>query len=479
MSDQAPVSTAAAPRPLLVYGLGRSGGAVVKRALAEGLEVEFFDQRSSGDDIAEAVAGGAIRLDGLGQDAPGQPPLSERFELCVAAPGVPILHPDLVRLRAAGLEVIGEVEWVWRRVPGSYIGVTGTAGKGSVTLWLAQLLREAGIDAVAGGNNDPALAAVARAGACHVVELSSFQLERCPSFAPDVAVLLNLGEDHLDRHHTLEAYHRAKRNLVDNLSSDSILVINADSVELEAWAATAACPVLRFSLEAEQEHRADAWYDRRTGWLSLYGERLLARGALSVPGEHQVANALAVALAADAVGKIAPDVTQIDRSTIAGLLPSFTGLPGRYAVAGVSGDISFIEDSIATRPLAVVAALQSTAKPLVWLAGGHSKGSDVSSLRETVAAKVDLLLTYGASGPDLAASFGDLVPVEQFRQAEGSAALEAAVARAVGYLESEHGGRGNVLLAPLAASFDQFVDYADRARAFRRVVVGLTERRRG
>src|SRR5690606_7633449 len=129
-----------------------------------------------------------------------------------------------------------EVEWTWRGVPGTYAGVTGTAGKGSVTLWLTQVLCGAGVDAVAGGNNDPALAAVARPGACHVVELSSFQLERCPTFAPEVAIVLNLGEDHLDRHHTLEAYHQAKRNLVDNLGPASTLITNADSPKLEAWA---------------------------------------------------------------------------------------------------------------------------------------------------------------------------------------------------------------------------------------------------
>src|SRR5690606_14948099 len=115
-------------------------------------------------------------------------------DLCVAAPGVPIDNPDLELLRRAGVEVIGEVEWVWRTVPGRYLGVTGTAGKGTVTTWLTLALTEVGVEAVAGGNIDPALAAVAQPGFTHVVELSSFQLERCPTFTPDIAVTLNLGE---------------------------------------------------------------------------------------------------------------------------------------------------------------------------------------------------------------------------------------------------------------------------------------------
>lgn len=450
--------------PLLVYGLGRSGGAVVSRARSAGLSVTFFDKRTGGADIDAALASGAQRLTTLA--GPGEAPLAERFALCVAAPGVPLDHPDLELLRSSGIEVIGEVEWVWRRVPGVYVGVTGTAGKGSVTLWLTQLLVEAGIDAVAGGNNDPALAAVAREGACHVVELSSFQLERCPSFAADVAVVLNLGEDHLDRHRTVAAYHRAKRTLVDNLQPGSVLVANADSPEIAAWAAAAGCEVLRFSLERP----ADAWLERDSGKLYLGDEELLDRTALSVAGTHQVANALAVSLAAQALSRVAPDLGHIDRSIIAAKLPSFTGLPGRYAVAAESGAIRFIEDSIATRPLAVAAALSSTPGPLVWLAGGHSKGADVAGLRPLVVERVDLLITYGASGPELAATFADLVPVEQCLQVGGEQALEAAVVRAVAYLEVEHQGAGNVLLAPLAASFDQFRDYADRAAVFRAVV---------
>src|SRR5690606_25597950 len=217
-------------------------------------------------------------------------------------------------------------------------------------------------------------------------------------------------------------------------------------------------------------HPADAWHQRSSGKLWLHGEELLDGTALSVAGEHQVANALAVALAASALGRVTPTAKQIDRSTVAKFLPSFKGLPGRYALAGKSRAINFIEDSIATRPLAVAAALSSTPKPLVWLAGGHSKGADVSSLRTLVAERVDLLITYGASGPELAETFADLVRVEQCRHNGGAAALEAAVVRAVAFLEIEHGGRGNVLLAPLAASFDQFSDYADRARVFRAVV---------
>lgn len=450
----------ASARPVLVYGLGRSGLAVVRRLVAGGRPVAFHEQRSSGTDVDEARALGATRVAAL-DDASA----SVDYDLCIAAPGVPIDHPDLELLRRAGVEVIGEVEWVWRTVQGRYLGVTGTAGKGTVTTWLALALTEAGVDAVAGGNIDPALAAVAKPGATHVVELSSFQLERCPTFRPDVAVTLNLGEDHLDRHRTVAAYHAAKRAIIANLGPQQTLVSNADDQRLETWTRSTAATVRRFTLTPTTTPTADAWLDPDSDTLVLAGEPLISRSELRVTGDHNVANALAVALAATAAG--------VDRTALVCALRSFEGLAGRYAVVGRSGGITFIEDSIATRPLAVGAALRSSPRPLVWLAGGKSKGIDPASLRQTVAERVDLLVAYGECGPDLARAFADLVPVVRCGQVDGREALDCAVAEAVSFLRERHGGEGTVLLAPLAASFDQFSDHAHRARVFRDVVSAI------
>lgn len=443
--------------PTLVYGLGRSGLAALRRLVADGVRVAHFDARTSGADLDAAADLGATRVLDVGAwCAAGNLPA-----LVVAAPGVPIDHPDLTRLRQAGAEVIGEVEYVWRTVPATYVAVTGTAGKGSVTRWAADALAAAGLDAVAGGNIDPALAAVARPGAVHVVEMSSFQLERCERFRPDVAVLLNLGEDHIDRHGSVAAYHAAKRRLIAHVGAGQTLVTNADDPILEAWAegaSQAGARVRRFSLARP----ADACLDAARETLLLDGVPLLQRDDLHVLGEHQVANALAVALVADALG-VAP-------GAIAAGLRGFTGLPGRYAAAGRVGEIQFIEDSIATRPLAVAAALRATPRPLVWIAGGQAKGADVASLAQLVAEKVDLLVTLGASRHALADAFGAAVPVVCIDEADGRAAMRAAVSAAADHLRSRHGGRGHVLLAPLAASFDQFEDYVDRAAAFREAV---------
>lgn len=442
--------------PLFVYGLGRSGLAVMRRAAAAKVATLFHEARSSGDDVDEALRLGARSVPDvaawLGQHgAPLQ---------VVAAPGVRIDHPDLLLLQTAGAELVGEVEWTWRRTPGTYIAISGTAGKGSVTRWSGDTLTAAGYDAVVGGNIEPALAAVAQPGALHVVEMSSFQLERCPTFAPDVAVLLNLGEDHIDRHGSVAAYHAAKKKLLANLGAGSRLIINADDPKLAAWGHQAeqrGVRVLRYSLTSQ----ADAWRDPQ-GLLLLGDQPLLHQSDLHVLGEHQVSNGLAVALTCAAIGTAPSQIT-------AGLR-AFTGLPGRYAAAGQVGAVRFLEDSIATRPLAVAAALQATPRPLVWLAGGQAKGATLKELRPLVAQHVDLLLAFGDSGPEFAAAFGDLTRTELCQQPTGAGTMKALVARALDYLGQQHGGAGHVLLAPLAASFDQFTNYQERGQAFRDAV---------
>jgi UDP-N-acetylmuramoylalanine--D-glutamate ligase len=442
--------------PLLVYGLGRSGSAVVARARAQGSPVGFIEARATGGDVDAATRAGAIRWPNVAAALQHVPAPT----CCVAAPGVPIDHPDLVTLRDAGIETIGEVTWVLREPHDRSVGITGTAGKGSVTRWLTDTLTAAGIDAVAGGNIDPALAAVARPAATLVIELSSFQLERASGIRPDVAVVLNLGSDHLDRHGTLEAYHAAKRSLIASLEEGETFVGNGDDARVAAWLDASRARVRRYGLQRP----ADAWWERSSGWLWLSEAPLLPRGELQQAGDHQVGNALAVALAAEALG--------VDRQRIAEGLAAFRGLPGRYAPVGRLGGVTFVEDSIATRPLSVAAALRTTPAPVVWIAGGSDKGAQVSEVADALRDRVVLTLGIGASGARFAAAAAAYSAAEVIDDADGAAALARAVARGFEVLHERYGG-GTVLLAPLAASFDQFRDYGERAARFREAVHAL------
>ncbi|TVR93181.1 MAG: UDP-N-acetylmuramoyl-L-alanine--D-glutamate ligase [Trueperaceae bacterium] len=449
---------------LLVYGLGRSGGAVVRRARAAGDTVGFVDARRAGPDVDEALALGAERI----EDVAAWP-----ADLCVAAPGVPIDHPDLERLRLLGSEVIGEVEWMARSLSARIVGITGTAGKGSVTRWLTDLLVAGGVDAIAGGNLDPALAAVARPDATWVVELSSFQLERCPTLRPDVAVVLNLGVDHLDRHVDVATYHAAKRSLLANLTPEQAFVFDAGDATLRRWAAATPARLLPYATSAqavallrdELGIECAASVHVIDDVLRLGDTPLLGAAELRVQGRHQHANALAVAVAASELG--------LEHAAIERGLRAFPGLAGRYAEIGRLAGVRFIDDSIATRELAVAAALETTPAPIVWIAGGVDKGADVESLAGLVAERVTLMLGIGDSGARLCERVGAWTRSERIDASDGREAMRQAVRRAWEVLGSEHGASGSVLLAPLAASFDQFRDYRDRGDAFRAAIAAL------
>jgi UDP-N-acetylmuramoylalanine--D-glutamate ligase len=433
---------------ILIYGLGRSGLAAARLCHRQGHELSFFERRGEGEDISALLALGAERVSQVQGTA---------ADICIAAPGVPIDHPDLQALRARGIDTIGEVEWVFRTVNAEMVGVTGTAGKGTVTRWLADTLALAGRDARAGGNIDPALAEVAAEGSTLVVELSSFQLERCPTLRPRVAIVLNLASDHLDRHGSLAEYHAAKRNLLANLGPEELFVYNADDPVLAEWARGTPARTQGFSLAGE----SDAWL-RSDRVLMLGNEELLGAGQLQVRGRHHLANALAVALAGRELG--------LGTAELVTGLRAFPGLPGRYSVAGRIGRVTFIEDSIATRPLSVAAALEATPAPIAWIAGGQSKGADVRELESLIREKVRLFIGIGESGPALHEIVSEWVPAHLCTERDGTAALRCAVRSALHHLSVHWPLGGTVLLAPLAASFDQFHDYRERAEAFRSVV---------
>lgn len=438
---------------VLVYGLGRSGLAAGLLVASQGNRVAFFDRRDEGEDIDRALAEGWER-----------PPEPTRWaaDLCIAAPGVPINHPDLVALRRTGVETIGEVEWVYRSVRVPIVGITGTAGKSTVTAWTTHILRQAGHPAVAGGNIDPPLCSVASEGIPLIAELSSFQLERCPTLRPKVAAVLNLGEDHLDRHGSLEAYQAAKRNAVANQGAGDTMVIAASDQTLAEWAYDSEARILRFGTDRSCDGKLVG------GRLVIAGREVCNQNELSVAGEHNRTNALAAALIAYAYG--------LPPAALEEGLRTFAGLPGRFRREGVIGGVEIISDSYATRPLSVRVALESCRKPVVWIGGGKDKGASFNDLAGLVRERVTLFIGVGASGRDLADSIGRWVCSTSCTEASGREALRCALATGLEHLGAGGEGSGTVLLAPMAASFDQFRDYRHRAEIFATLVREEEER---
>jgi len=400
----------------LVFGLGKSGLGVLEFLKRRGQAARYYDDAPRPEDEARARELGFL---------PDEDPAPGVYDEVIAAPGVPLSHPLLRRL---GAPVIGEAELAWREGRAEIIGVTGTAGKTSTTSYVAGALKELGFSAAAGGNIGTPLVSVVDEVEVAVAELSSFQLERTRDFSPKVAVLLNLGRDHLDRHGSIEAYHRAKLKLLENLGPDSALVYNASDPKIARAAQETGARLFPVypTKDADQTNREFA---KRAilAYLELRGTPL---------PEEEVARAVAEQ----------PPV------------------PGRFEVVGRLGELVFIDDSIATRTLAVKAALERAPAPVAWILGGVDKGADPVPLRPLVKEKVAVILAIGKDGERLAREFSDLVPVVAIRS-RGERALAEAVSEGVRRI-----GRGSVLLAPLAASFDMFRDYRERSRAFRRAV---------
>ena len=437
--------------PVLLYGLGRSGFEAGRLVARQGRAVVWYDAAPDGPAQREAASAGWARTDD---------PLATAAAVCIAAPGVPIDHPHLRALREAGVETIGEVEWVHRTVDAPIIGVTGTAGKGEVTRWIRDLLVASGRPAEAGGNLGPALAAVAAPGRWLATELSSFMLERCPTLRPRIAAVTVLGRDHLDRHGTVAAYHALKRRLLANLGPDDVAILNADDPAQRDWHENVPARIVRTSADGRPVH-ARIERDR----FMLGAHDLGPTDALRLPGRHRRANLLTAAAAAEAAGA-EPDALR-------DAVPTLTGQAGRNETIACRLGVRFVEDSIATRELAVDAALEAAEPPIVWIAGGRDKGADPEAVAHRLPGRALHLIGIGETGPALVAALRDRVPGSAFDDPDGRASMRRAVREGAERLRAA--GGGTLLLAPLASSFDRYRDHEDRGAAFREAVEELLQ----
>ncbi|MBI2401212.1 MAG: UDP-N-acetylmuramoyl-L-alanine--D-glutamate ligase [Gemmatimonadetes bacterium] len=438
---------------MAVVGLARTGVAATRWLAAQGVQVYASDV---GDTAAVREAARSLAAPGVVAEI-GRHDLGRiaRAAAVVVSPGVPPGAAPLAAARDAGVEIVAELDLAARALKGTrLIVVTGTNGKSTTTALVGHLLASAGRTTVVAGNIGRPLIAVALEGQppeWAAVEASSFQLHDAPHLDPAVGVVTNLAPDHLDRYAGVDAYYADKRLLFRNASDRSIWVLNGEDAGVLALARGAAGRHRSFRLDAP----ADAWFDAAGGWLMLGDRRLLARRALPLLGQHNVANALAAALAADSAG--------VPADVIAGALATFRGLPHRLEPVREVRGVAWINDSKATNVASTSVALRALERPFVLIAGGRPKGEQYAPLAPLLRGRCRAVVAYGEARSTLARDLGPACPVEE------TVAFDAAVARATALARPGDA----VLLSPACASFDQFANYEERGERFRRLVEDL------
>ncbi len=455
---------------VVVLGLGRQGMAMARFFARRGVRVIASDKRDAG-----ALSSQVDELRALGVTlALGGHPLSllEEADMLAVSGGVPLTLPIVREAQARGIPVVSDADLTLRYASGPVLGITGSAGKTTTTTLVGLMLQTAGLKVFVGGNiGVPALDRLDALDASTwlVLELSSFQLEVCYR-SPHVAGVLNVTPNHLDRHPSMEAYADAKRNIFRYQQPGDLLVLGWDNEWTRRWAKEAVPSGVRvflFSLEEPVERGA---YLRGDRLLVRDGERewIVCRAdEVRLRGRHNLANVLAASAFALAVG-VSPDA-------MAEVARSFTGVPHRLEVVARHKGVLWVNDSIATAPERVVAALRSFEEPIVLLAGGRDKKLPWEEFAREASQRVRWVIAFGEAAPLVERVLAPYVGVETLAGVEVVPDLESAVFRA-----AEVARTGEVvLLSPGGTSFDAYRNFEERGQHFRELVAQVTGERGG
>ena len=438
---------------IAVFGLARSGQATVRAALAGGAQSVFA--WDDGDEPRE----GAKAL-GASVAEPATWPWADLSTL-VLAPGVPLTypqpHPVVDLARKAELEVVCDIELLYRQMAGKarFVAITGTNGKSTTTALIGHVLRTSGINAAIGGNIGVAALDLDCRGddPVFVLEMSSFQLDLTASFRPDIAVWLNLTPDHLDRHGDLAGYRRAKQRIFANMHSGDLAVIGIDDTDSEQVAGDLAvradAPEIR-SVSVNHHIGAD-YYVNAAGMLNVAGRTREICCFPSLRGQHNWQNAACAAAVSRAF--------DIDDAGIDSAMQSFPGLAHRMEIIGHRDRVLFVNDSKATNADAAGRALSAFA-PIYWIAGGRSEDGSITALQNQFG-RIAKAYLIGEAAAGFSADLAGRVPHVIAGDINSAVKMAAADAALDGRPEPV------VLLSPACKSFDQFADFAARGEAFR------------
>ena len=442
-------------KKVLVVGLGKSGLAAALFLRHRGAQVTVSDVRS-----AEALAKDipALLDEGIMVEAGGHGLLTfRRQDLIVVSPGVPLDTPELEQVKSFGLPVIGELELAARFIKGRTLAITGSNGKTTTTALLGEILKEAGIPTLVGGNiGVPVVGLIDQSTdeTWSVLEVSSFQLESTIQFHPSIAVILNITPDHLDRHGSFENYARAKERIFAAQDADDFVVLNADNMRAAEAATRSDAKVYWFSVEHSVPQ--GAWLE--AGHLvyrpapDVPAEDVMLLSGIPLKGTHNVENVLAALCAARLAGAPAEAIRKA--------IESFQAVEHRLEfVARVNG-VEFYNDSKATNVDATAKAVASFDSGIHLILGGKDKGSDYLQLAALLRARVRAVYTIGSAAAKIESQLRGVVTILSCQTLDNAVSAAASAARP-----------GEVvLLAPACSSYDQFEDYEHRGRVFKQLV---------
>lgn len=455
--------TCFAGKSVALFGLGGSGLATARALLAGGASVHVWDDTEK---AREHGAASGFHVSNLAHADWG------RFDSFILAPGVPLTHPaphwSVSHARAAGVEIIGDIELFCRersaRAPGApFLAITGTNGKSTTTALTAHILRKAGLDVQLGGNIGTPILELEPPAASrfHVIELSSFQIDLTPSLKPTVGVCINLTPDHIDRHGTMTGYAAVKERLA---ADAEIAIVGVD--DRFAWEigerrrknrpGELTIPV---SVQRPLEHGVFAEGRTIVTTASDGASRVLCdlAGVNSLRGVHNAQNAAFACACAD--------VWDLPDGVIGAGVRSYPGLPHRLEEVGRAGRVVFINDSKATNADAAAKALESF-DTIYWIAGGRAKEGGVRPLRALMA-RVRKAFLIGESAEEFSATLAG------HADNRVCGTLEAAVEEAFRDARKDDAAEIAVLLSPACASYDQFTNYESRGDRFRELVRAL------
>lgn len=445
---------------VMVFGAGISGKGAAAELAEQGKTVFLYDDtpKSLEPELEELLArnGGGFASGNITE-------VLGKVQQVVLSPAVPANLPVLQNARENGVEVIGEIELAWRNYAGHMIAITGTNGKTTTTTLIGEMLKTLPVKTAVGGNIGLALSKEVKGldkNSWVAAEVSSYQLEGTKKFRPDVAAVLNLTPDHMERHKTMEEYARCKRNIFINQTAKQITVLNYDDPEVRTWGKYSKGTLCYFSRKAalpEGVYMKDGSFIIK--WQNAVKE-ICHKDELQIFGAHNEENVLA----AIACGFFAGVTPEKMRET----LLKFKGVEHRIEYVTTIHGVPYYNDSKATNTDSVIKALEAFPNGhVVLLAGGHDKMTPLESLMNLVREKTDLLILLGEAKERFyqaaeAAGVENIIMVNTFKDAVETAYAHARPPQVV-------------LLSPACSSFDMFHDMGERGRFFKKLVLELKE----